>query len=121
MESTPSLTNWLPINKLKKPGMHKLSSLQAVAHGSDSVQYFQWRKGRGGMEKFHGAVIDHNGKADGRVFNDVKELGITLEKIQEIAGTQVKSQVAVVYEFRNRWAIENAGGFNMLDKNYKRT
>ena len=121
MESTPSLTNWLPINKLKKPGMHKLSSLQAVAHGSDSVQYFQWRKGRGGMEKFHGAVIDHNGKADGRVFNDVKELGITLEKIQEIAGTQVKSQVAVVYEFRNRWAIENAGGFNMLDKKYKRT
>ena len=42
MESTPSLTNWLPYNKLKRPGMHKLSSLQAVAHGSDSVQYFQW-------------------------------------------------------------------------------
>jgi hypothetical protein len=37
--------------------MHLLSSLQAVAHGSDSVQYFQWRKGRGGSEKLHGAVI----------------------------------------------------------------
>lgn len=121
MESTPSLTNWLPYNKLKKPGMHRLSSLQAVAHGSDSVQYFQWRKGRGGNEKFHGAVIDHNNKPDGRVFDDVKNLGITLEKIKEIAGTETKSQVALVYEFRNRWAIDNSSGFNNADKKYKRT
>ena len=40
--------------------MHMLASMQAVAHGSDSVQYFQWRKGRGGSEKFHGAVVDHD-------------------------------------------------------------
>lgn len=62
MESTPSLTNRAPVCKLKRPGMHRLSSIQAVAHGSDSVQYFQWRKGRGGAEKFHGAVTDHNGR-----------------------------------------------------------
>lgn len=47
MESTPSQTNWQSISKLKKPGMHFLSSLHAVAHGTDSVQYFQWRKSRG--------------------------------------------------------------------------
>lgn len=121
MESTPSLTNWLPYNKLKRPGMHRLSSLQAVAHGSDSVQYFQWRKGRGGSEKFHGAVIDHNQKAEGRVFDDVKELGMSLEKLFEIAGTQTKAEVGVVYEFRNRWAIENSSGFHNKDKKYKRT
>ncbi|MCV5837219.1 beta-galactosidase, partial [Escherichia coli] len=63
MESTPSQTNWQPITKLKKDGVHLLSSLQAVAHGSDSVQYFQWRKSRGSVEKFHGAVIDHVGHA----------------------------------------------------------
>lgn len=121
MESTPSLVNWAPICKLKKPGMHKLSSLQAVAHGSDSVQYFQWRKGRGGAEKFHGAVIDHNGRASGRVFDDVKNLGITLEKISEIAGSTVKSKAAVVYEFKNRWALDNASGLSNIDKKYKRT
>lgn len=121
MESTPSLTNWFPYNKLKRPNMHRLSSLQAVAHGSDSVQYFQWRKGRGGSEKFHGAVIDHNGKAEGRVFEDVKALGIALEKLQNIVGTPVKSDVALVYEFKNRWAVENASGFQNEDKKYKRT
>jgi len=121
MESTPSLVNWMEYCKLKRPNMHRLSSIQAVAHGSDSVQYFQWRKGRGGSEKFHGAVIDHNGKAEGRVFDDVKELGVTLENLSEVVGTQTRSEVAVVYEFRNRWALENASGFHNSDKKYKRT
>ena len=30
--------------------------MQAVGHGADSVQYFQFRKSRGSSEKFHGAV-----------------------------------------------------------------
>lgn len=121
MESTPSNTNWLHYCKLKRPNMHKLSSIQAIAHGSDSVQYFQWRKGRGGSEKFHGAVIDHNGKAEGCVFNDVRELGAALGKINDIAGTNVNAEAAVVYDFKNRWAIESAQGFNNYDKKYKRT
>lgn len=111
MESTPSLTNWKPVCKLKKPGMHKLSSIQAIAHGSDTVQYFQWRKGRGGSEKFHGAVIDHNGKGEGRVFDDVKNLGITLEKLDEILGSDTISEAAIVYEFQNRWALRTVWGF----------
>ena len=47
MESAPGLVNWHPFNKMKRPGVHRLASLQAVALGSDTVQYFQWRKGRG--------------------------------------------------------------------------
>ena len=42
MESAPSTANWWPVSKLKKPGMHRMASLQAVAHGSNSVQYFQF-------------------------------------------------------------------------------
>ena len=68
MESCPSATNWKPINKLKKPGMHLAASLQAVAHGSDSVLYFQLRQSQGASEKFHGAVIDHYSGDDTRVF-----------------------------------------------------
>jgi beta-galactosidase len=67
MESTPSMTNWQTTAKLKRPKMHSLSSIQAVAHGSDSIQYFQWRKSRGASEKLHGAVIDHCGHDNTRV------------------------------------------------------
>ena len=110
MESTPSSLNWKPVSKLKKPGMHMLSSLQAVAHGSDSVQYFQWRKGRGASEKFHGAVVDHYGKSDTRVFQEVEALGSRLKDISFLHGAQVKAQVAIIFDWENRWAVSDAAG-----------
>lgn len=121
MESTPSMTNWQPVAKLKRPGMHKLSSLQAVAHGSDTVQYFQWRKGRGGYEKFHGAVVDHVGHENTRVFHDVAELGSDLKKLAPIIGSTVESDVAVVFDWENRWAINDAAGPRIEKKDYINT
>ena len=70
MESSPSFTNWQPVTKQKKPGMAMRSALQAVAHGSDSVCYFQWRASRGAEEKFHGSVVGHDGRSDTRIFRE---------------------------------------------------
>lgn len=108
MESTPSTVNWQKVNKLKRPGMHMLSSLQAVAHGSDTVQYFQWRKSRGSFEKFHGAVVDHVGHENTRVFREVAQVGQVLEKLDEVVGTTVHPQVAIIFDWENRWAMEEA-------------
>lgn len=118
MESTPSVTNWHPHAKLKRPGMHLLSSLQAVAHGSDTVQYFQWRKSRGSSEKFHGAVVDHVGHEHTRVFRDVTQVGETLEKLDGVIGTTVRPQIALIYDWENRWALEEAQGPMRGDKGY---
>lgn len=74
MESTPSLVNWDEENNVKRPGMNYLSSMQAIALGSNSVLYFQWRKSRGSSEKFHGAVVDHDASEKNRVFK--KLLGL---------------------------------------------
>lgn len=121
MESTPSLTNWQPVSKLKKPGMHKLSSLQAVAHGSDTVQYFQWRKSRGASEKFHGAVIDHAGHEHTRVFGDVAELGRTLAGLTELLGTNVPAEAAILADWDNRWAVNDAQGPRNGGLHYEQT
>lgn len=118
MESTPSMTNWQRVSKLKKPGMHKLASMQAIAHGSNTVQYFQWRKSRGSSEKLHGAVVDHYGKEDNRVFNDVKEVGETLESIKKIINTNVKSEVAIVFDWENMWALNDSQGPRNIGLNY---
>jgi len=109
MESTPSQVNWKPINKLKRPGMHLLSSLQALAHGSQSVMYFQWRKGRGGAEMFHGAVVDHDGSENHRVFRDVAQVGQALETLESLyAQPRKKAEVCIIYDTQNRWAIDYA-------------
>ena len=117
MESTPSLVNWKPFNKPKRPGMDVLSSLQAVFHGSDSVQYFQFRKSRGSSEKFHGAVVGHDGSADTRVFRSVAKTGEILKKIDQICGTLTKSHVALIFDWENMWALDDAQGY-ALDKKY---
>ena len=90
--------------------MLKLASLQAVAHGSDSVLYFQIRQSRGASEKFHGAVIDHYGGEDSRVFQEVCDLGRTLKQLKEAAGSNTPKQAAILCDTESRWAMEDAMG-----------
>ncbi len=118
MESTPSLVNWHDINKLPKSGMQELSSIQAVAHGADSVQYFQWRKSRGGHEKYHGAVVDHCGHENTRVFRDVSRLGANLEKLGDVVSKHSESKVAIIYDWENGWAVKHFCGFNNIHRDY---
>ena len=110
MESVPSTPTRQDVRKRKRPGMNLLSCLQAVAHGSDTVQYFQWRKGRGGVEKFHGAVVDHVGHENTRVFRDVADVGAALKKLDPIVGATVRPDVALILDWENRWAMESAIG-----------
>ncbi|WP_038901699.1 beta-galactosidase [Dickeya dadantii] len=121
MESTPSVTNWQPLSKLKKPGMHILSSLQAVAHGADAVQYFQWRKSRGSVEKFHGAVVDHVGHIDTRVGREVAQLGQILSQLDAVAGSRVEAQVAILFDWESRWAMDDAQGPRNAGLEYETT
>lgn len=118
MESTPSVINWRNNNPVKRPGMHMLSSMQAIAHGSDSVQYFQWRKGRGSYEKFHGAVLDHKNGADTRTFRDVTEVGKRLPGLEQLLdGTVNRPRAAILFDWENWWSVEDITG-PRLDLDY---
>lgn len=110
MESTPSMVNWKEICQPKRPGMHLASSLLTVAHGSDSVMYFQWRKSRGAAEKFHGAVVGHERSEYTRVFRDVTEVGECLERILPVLHARTEARAALMFDWNNRWAIANANG-----------
>lgn len=111
MESTPSCINWREFNPVKRPGMHMLSSMQAIAHGSDSVQYFQWRQGRGSFEKFHGAVVGHRGGNDTRVFREVRELGQRMQEISpSVLGAANIAKMAMVFDWENWWSLEDISG-----------
>jgi beta-galactosidase len=121
MESCPSATNWRAVAKLHRPNLHVLQSLQAVAHGADTVQYFQFRKSRGGPEKFHGAVVDHEGSENSRVFNDVAETGRRLSSLDAVVGAAVPAKAAVIYDWNVRWALDDAKGFLQDKTGYEQT
>lgn len=111
MEQTPSVTNWLPYNALKRPGVMRLWSYQAVAHGADTVMFFQMRRSIGACEKYHGAVIDHAGSRQARVYKEVAQLGAELKKIgTRTLGMRTKSDIALIMDWDNWWAIEYSAG-----------
>ncbi len=118
LESCPGATNWQEVSRLPKPGVIALQSMQAVAHGADSVQYFQIRKSLGASEKFHGALIDHYPSKDVRVFKEIQGLGEDLSKLDELIGANVDAKVAIIYDWENRWAIDNIQGLNENRKEY---
>lgn len=118
MESSPTAVNWHSINTLRKPGVLMLQGLQAIAHGSDTVQYFQFRKGLGSSEQFHGAIIGHDNSDQTRVFREVSEVGAVLKKISAVTGSAPESKIALIYDWDNLWILNDAQFGNNQDKKY---
>ncbi|EEJ72833.1 beta-galactosidase [Lactobacillus ultunensis] len=118
MESAPSSVNWQPYSPLKRPGQMAATELQAVAHGADTVQFFQLKQAVGGSEKFHSAVIAHSQRTDTRVFRELTDLGQKLKKVgPTILGSKTQAEVGIVFDWSNFWSYEYVDGINQ-DKNY---
>ena len=111
MEQTPSQQNWQAYNSLKRPGQMRAQSYQTMAHGADTIQFFQLRRSVGGCEKFHGAVIAHAGTEDTRVFREVQKLGQELEQLGDrTLGSVNQAEVGVIFDWDNWWALEYTSG-----------
>jgi beta-galactosidase len=115
MEQTPSYTASREVNPLKRPGVMRLWSWQAVAHGADAVLYFQLRASRGACEKDHGAVIGHAGRSDTRVFREVAELGAELDRVGGAAlGARTPARVALLFDWDSWWTLEMSSARGMV-------
>ncbi len=113
MEQTPSQVQWAGQNPLKRPGVMRLLSYQAIAHGADAIMYFQWRQSRGSAEMFHGAIVSHGGTERTRTFQEVATLGAELQALgTAIPGTRTKARVALMFSWPNWWNVEYRPGPN---------
>ena len=111
MEQTPSQQNWQPYNSLKRPGVMRLQSWQAVARGADTVMFFQLRRSRGACEKYHSAVIEHVGHENTRVFHEVADLGRELAGLGDtLLDSRLDPRVGIVFDWDNYWAVEMSSG-----------
>ena len=87
----------------------------------------------GSCEKLHGAVIDHVGSGETRVFREIKALGEELENYGK-AGPEVQAgfegsfgktpaKAALYFDWNNWWAIHQSAGpstnLNYLDELYR--
>lgn len=111
MEQTPNQQNWFPFCKVKRPGEVRKLSWQAVSHGADTVQFFQMKQSIGGCERFHGAVIAHDGTEQSRVFKETAALGGELDRIgKRIMGSQIRAKVVIMFDWQSYWSLEGCVG-----------
>jgi beta-galactosidase len=100
MEQTTARVNWRDRNVAKRPGQYRSWSLQAVARGADGVLHFQWRQSGAGAEKWHSAMVGH----DGTVRPEVAALGAELAGLTGLTGRPVAASTALVFSWPSWWA-----------------
>ena len=105
METSTSAVNWQPRNVAKAPREMIRNTLTHVARGADGISFFQWRASLQGSEKFHSAMLPHAG-VDTKVWRESVELGLTLEKLAEVAGSRVVTDVALVFDWQAWWGAD---------------
>ena len=82
MEQQPGPVNWAPYNPIPAPGMVKLWTLEAHAHGAEVVSYFRWRQAPFAQEQMHAGLnlpgqheLSPGGREAATAARDLAELG----------------------------------------------
>lgn len=99
------LGSWSPMSHTPYPGMIEGYSLQALAHGADTILHFRWRTAVSGAEMHWHGIIDHS-NVPGRRFEEFAHLCRSAEKLACIKNTEIRSDVAILYSPENEWAFK---------------
>ncbi len=106
METEPAFVNWRKTNTPLLKGQVRDMAWQAIGHGAETVEYWQWRSAPNGQEEYHGVLLG----ADGTpvpVYDEIKKTGEEFAKAgAALAGTSPHAEVALVNDYPSRWAID---------------
>ena len=103
MEQQPGPVNWAPFNPDPHPGMVRLWSHEAFAHGAEVVSYFRWRQAPFAQEQFHTALNLVNGEPD-RAFHEAQQVAQELVQLPEVGPHQAR--IAMVFDYPSIWGVE---------------
>lgn len=105
METQPGFVNWSPDNNSLDKGEVRAMAWHDIGHGADAVSYWQWRSALNGQEEYHGTLVGPDGTPV-PLYDEVAQLGAEFAKAGPVlAGTSVKSDVAILHSYDSRWAI----------------
>ncbi len=107
MEQKAGNVTWQDVNSLVRPGVLRMFTYQLVSRGATAILFFRWRQPRFGTEKFHGAVVPHSIRSDGRVFKEVAQLGDEMKLLAPaLKGTHVQPEACILYSHDNEWTLQ---------------
>ncbi len=103
MEQQPGPVNWAPYNPAPLPGMVRLWTWEAFAHGAETLCYFRWRQAPFAQEQMHAGLLGPDG-ADAPAMAEVAQVVAEMAALPD-AGT-ARARVGLIFDYTSCWAWE---------------
>ena len=100
MEQQPGPVNWAPWNPVPKPGMVRLWTWEALAHGAEVVSFFRWRQCPFAQEQMH-AGLNRPDRQPSPGGLEAATVGRELDGLTLPATTS--AEIALVIDYESAW------------------
>ena len=103
MEQQPGPVNWAAWNPAPAPGMVRLWTWEAFAHGADVVSYFRWRQAPFGQEQMHAGLYTPDRRLD---VGGVEAAAVAAELPLVPDEPTHPAAVALVFDYAGLWLLD---------------
>ena len=100
MEQQPGPVNWAPFNPEPLPGMVRLWSWEAFAHGAEAVCYFRWRQAPFAQEQMHAGLLRPD-SVEAPGFREAAQVAQEIAEVPEVANR--RAEVALIFDYAAEW------------------
>lgn len=100
MEQQPGPVNWARYNPAPLPGMVKLWTLEACAHGAEFTSYFRWRQAPFAQEQMHAGLLRPD-SSEAEAAPEVRAAAQVLDQIGPVKPAD--PEVALVFSYEAAW------------------
>ena len=102
LEQQPGPVNWARHNPAPLPGMVRLWTLEAYAHGAELVSYFRWRQFPQAQEQMHAGLL----RPDATPAPALAEARAAADDLADLAGGEPVKQAALVFSYAAEWMTQ---------------
>jgi beta-galactosidase len=119
MEQQPGPVNWAPNNPAPLPGMVRLWTLEACAHGAELVSYFRWRQAPHAQEQMHAGLLRPDSSAAAAA-SEVRQVAAELASLP--SRSSGRAAVALLFSYEAQWMLDiqpQGAAFDPLRLNFE--
>ncbi len=103
IEQQPGPVNWAHHNSVPLPGMIRLWTHEAIAHGAEFVTYFRWDQARYAQEQMHAGLLRPDNEPS-PAFEEARQVVSECAKLPDLKTEN--ADVALVFSYDALWLFE---------------
>ena len=114
LEQQPGPVNWARYNPAPLPGMVRLWTLEAMAHGAELLCYFRWRQAPFAQEQMHAGLLRPD-SVDDLGAHEARQVAAEIAALPNTG--RCAKQVALVFDYTSAWVTDimpQGQGFSAL-------